>query len=205
MDTTYIFKKFKELRKKRKYSLSELAIKSGVSKSYLSKIENEMNVPSLVIMRKIAEAMGVDSTYFMTDDAAPADIQITRKVDRPMIPFGLGLEKYYQAPLAQTIPGRTMDPYVIEVPHNDETTYSNEGDRFYIILEGKVEASVAGKRYVFESGDSVYIGEGTSHTSKSISKKPAKVLMISSVFRRIRYAPPFGNSISLPKTRQKKK
>ncbi|MFS0764130.1 MULTISPECIES: helix-turn-helix domain-containing protein [Peribacillus] len=56
-----IGKNIAELRKKRGYTLSELAEQANISKSYLSNIERNLNRnPSLHIMEKIAHVLNVD-------------------------------------------------------------------------------------------------------------------------------------------------
>ncbi|MFJ7756108.1 helix-turn-helix domain-containing protein [Peribacillus muralis] len=56
-----IGKNIAELRKKRGYTLSELAEQANISKSYLSNIERNLNQnPSLQVMEKIAHVLNVD-------------------------------------------------------------------------------------------------------------------------------------------------
>jgi XRE family transcriptional regulator, master regulator for biofilm formation len=51
--------RIRSLREKKKYSLSELAKKSGISKSYLSQIErNLQSNPSLQLLSKLAISLG---------------------------------------------------------------------------------------------------------------------------------------------------
>ncbi|WP_147533169.1 helix-turn-helix domain-containing protein [Bacillus marasmi] len=50
-----------ELRKKKGLSLSELADRAKISKSYLSNIERNLNQnPSIQVMQKLANVLGVD-------------------------------------------------------------------------------------------------------------------------------------------------
>lgn len=49
----------KTLRQDRKISLSTLQMKSGVSTSHINEIENNNKMPSLIIMIKLAKALGV--------------------------------------------------------------------------------------------------------------------------------------------------
>ncbi len=56
-----IGKKIAELRKQKGYTLSELAEKTKISKSYLSNIERNLNKnPSLAIIKRIAKVLDVD-------------------------------------------------------------------------------------------------------------------------------------------------
>lgn len=56
-----IGKRIKELRKKKGISLTELAARSGVSKSYLSNIERDLKKnPSIDVLLKISSVLNVD-------------------------------------------------------------------------------------------------------------------------------------------------
>lgn len=48
-----------ELRARNKMSMKELALKVGVSSVYICNIENNKNVPSVKIAKKIAQALNV--------------------------------------------------------------------------------------------------------------------------------------------------
>ena len=52
----------KKIRLERKLSLSELALKAGVAKSYLSSLERNLQTnPSIQFLEKIATVLGVPS------------------------------------------------------------------------------------------------------------------------------------------------
>ena len=56
---------FKELKEKQKLSLGQIAIKTGLSKSFLSDImNNKVLPPKDEFIEKIAKAFGVDPNYF---------------------------------------------------------------------------------------------------------------------------------------------
>lgn len=56
-----IGKRIQELRKSKRLSLSELADRAGVAKSYLSSIERDLQQnPSIQFLEKIAPVLGVD-------------------------------------------------------------------------------------------------------------------------------------------------
>lgn len=53
--------KISEIRKKRGFTLSELAKRAGISKSYLSNIERNLNRnPSIHVIKKISHVLDVD-------------------------------------------------------------------------------------------------------------------------------------------------
>ncbi|MCL6572221.1 MAG: helix-turn-helix domain-containing protein [Bacillus sp. (in: Bacteria)] len=65
-----IGKNIYQIRKKRGYTLSELAARAGISKSYLSNIERELNQnPSIQVLGKIAMVLDVDFKTLLGPEA----------------------------------------------------------------------------------------------------------------------------------------
>lgn len=50
----------KEVRIRHNMTIQELALKSGVSKAHISYIENGMRMPTLIVLCKLAKALGVE-------------------------------------------------------------------------------------------------------------------------------------------------
>lgn len=50
----------KEVRIRHNMTISDLAKKSGVSKAHISYIENGMRMPTLIIICRLAKALGVE-------------------------------------------------------------------------------------------------------------------------------------------------
>jgi XRE family transcriptional regulator of biofilm formation len=64
-----IGKNITRIRKRRGYTLSELAELANISKSYLSNIERNINTnPSLEVMQKIAKVLNVDFVTLIRPD-----------------------------------------------------------------------------------------------------------------------------------------
>lgn len=62
-------KRIAEIRKGRGYSLSELAEKANISKSYLSNIERQLNKnPSIQVLIKIAQVLQVDIDELLKEE-----------------------------------------------------------------------------------------------------------------------------------------
>lgn len=61
--------KFRHVRSLRGFSLDELSSKCGLSKTYLSEIENNKKRPSMKSLERIAKSLGADASFFMDDNA----------------------------------------------------------------------------------------------------------------------------------------
>lgn len=67
-----IGKKVKQLRLEQGLSLSELAEKAGVAKSYLSSIERDLRSnPSVHFLEKISQVLGVSVETLLNQEATP--------------------------------------------------------------------------------------------------------------------------------------
>ncbi|MBW1889261.1 MAG: helix-turn-helix transcriptional regulator [Deltaproteobacteria bacterium] len=182
MDPFSVARTIKNLRKKKAYSLNKLSELSGLSKGYLSKIENGINVPTITTMARIATALEVDVTYFFLKQGESVQnrkMVAVRKGERKeiniKIPESVVRKRW---PLASRKYDRHMDPYIIEVPVESTNTYQFEGEEFYYLLAGKIELTYGGERYVFEEGDSVYLDCNIPYSGRSLGPEPAKVLVV---------------------------
>lgn len=63
----------RRLRHRQKLSRRELAEGSGVSQRYLARLEAGDGNVSIILLRKIAAALGVTSAFLVSDDADPAE------------------------------------------------------------------------------------------------------------------------------------
>ena len=192
MKHSEIIEKIKNLRFKKGYSLGQLSNITGLSKGYLSKIENAVSVPPISTLQKIATALGVDLAYFFSQNhlgEINRKIVVVRKNERKEINAELQAAGIKRWPLAGQKFGRNMDPYIYELPHDHHQVYQFEGEEFHLVLEGKVELSYGGKRYILEAGDSVYIDGDIPYTGRSIGNKPAKGLMIQYHYKKIAREP----------------
>jgi XRE family transcriptional regulator, master regulator for biofilm formation len=84
-----------DLRKKRGISLSELAKRSEVSKSYLSNIERSLNQnPSIQVMEKIADVLETDIKDLLKDDHEKKnEWKETEQIEQEWIAFIVELKR----------------------------------------------------------------------------------------------------------------
>lgn len=61
--------KFKYVRKLREFSLDELSNRCGLSKTYLSQIENSKRRPSMKSLERLSKALSADAAFFLDDKA----------------------------------------------------------------------------------------------------------------------------------------
>ena len=192
--------KIKKLRFEKGLTLEGLAQRSGLSKGYLSKIENKLSIPTVSTLQKLATAFDVDFTHFFSGDEPAGennDLVFIRKDQREKTVTELPeMEKGISAgssaggtmkrwALAAQKKGRNMDPYIIELSHDNEEIYQHQGEGFIYILEGRIQFGYGGESYTFEEGDTLYLDCNIPYSAKSISQDPAQLLMVIFHYKRV--------------------
>jgi transcriptional regulator with XRE-family HTH domain len=181
MEVLKIAQKIRQLRKKNGLTLDQMAEKTGLSKGYLSKIENAKNkhFPPFSTLNRIANALAVKVAWLLTDDEQPeAKYFILRKAERMPIVMKSGSTLFTKWPLANGKPGRNLNPSLIEIPFENEQIYHHDGEEFYFLLEGKIKFTYGKKEFVLEEGDCLYFDTDVPHTGYSLGKKKALALVI---------------------------
>ncbi|MGD7085980.1 helix-turn-helix domain-containing protein, partial [Ralstonia pseudosolanacearum] len=79
--------RLKPLRKDRGWTLEVLAERTGLTKSYLSKVERGLSVPSIAVAMKLAGALGVPAETLFGEPAAASAITVVRVPDKPGIAY----------------------------------------------------------------------------------------------------------------------
>lgn len=177
-----IGQRIKALRQEKRLTQDELAQKTGFAKSYLSQIETLKREPPISTLAKIAYVLGVDVFYLLTGEVqqeAERHIAIVkpserRTVSRPFERFGYTYES-----ISHKKADRLMDAYIVttgfEFPPEPMT---HEGQELVFVLEGKQKFFYDGEVYLVEKGDCYYYDSNRPHYSKSIGKKPGKLLVV---------------------------
>ena len=188
-----ISKNIQTLRKKTKMTLEQLANQTGLTKSYLSKIERSKKAPPYSTISKIAAALGVDATFILSENLVNLEdprMSFTRSHERKAIErMGSlsedALYRYTYEAIAFDKPGKNMEPFVLEPAFNQEVMFQHEGEEFIFVLEGKHEFTYDGRKYIMEKGDSVYFDAGAPHSGRSLGKRKAKILLVMFNYKRL--------------------
>lgn len=127
--------RLKLLRKKLGVTLESLAEKSGMTKSYLSKVERGLNTPSIAAALKLAKALNVKVEELFSEDSVSLDsYSLVRSHERPDTAPGYAV-------LAHQVSERSLLPFIIYPPaeFTDKTFKEHVGEEFLFVHEGRVE------------------------------------------------------------------
>jgi len=175
----------RELREKNRYTLQDLAAKTGLEREMLGRIESHEFIPPIATLVKLAGALNVNVAYFFQDKAADGKIAVTRHDERVRImrrPHHLqGEVDYIYESLEIRKVRKQMEPFMIEFPVQDTSEMvftSHEGEEFLYLLEGILEFRTTDQVEILNPGDSIYFESDVSHSFRCLGEAPAKALAV---------------------------
>lgn len=183
----WIAQNIRALREKKKMTLQELADLTGLTRSYLSKIERSKKAPPYSTLNRIASALEVDVNFLIKENLEEdIDTRITfTKCEKGEIVETAGaFYGYSYEAIASNKPGKNMIPYIIEPAFEEAGVFQHEGEELLYVLEGRHEFFYDGKSYMMEQGDSVYFDSGVPHYGRSLGKKKARLLAVMFNYKR---------------------
>ena len=186
-NNSFVGSKIKGLRETKNLSIEEIAERSGLTVEQINSIENDVNLPSLGPLIKIARALGVRLGTFMDDNDALGPV-VTRAKDREKdssISFSNGAtdaRKHMEYhPLAQQKAGRHMEPFVIDINPEENPNFqlsAHEGEEFIYVMQGEVEIEYGKEKYLLKEGDSIFYDSIVKHHVHGAPGKSAKILAV---------------------------
>jgi transcriptional regulator with XRE-family HTH domain len=187
MDEKRIARNIKRIRQSKRMSLGLLAELTGLTKGYISKIENSDKAPKFSTLVKIANAVGTDISLLLADESeSPEDLKlcIVREDERKEIVSKGPVYGFRYEALAFKKTGKNMDPYIIQPAFREKGIFSHDGEEFIHVLEGTYQFVYNGNKNILKAGDSVYFDSIVPHTGSSLGRKRAKVLAIVYSYKR---------------------
>jgi XRE family transcriptional regulator, regulator of sulfur utilization len=177
MVKTLIGKKLKSSRLKRDKTIQELADTSHVSSNMISRIERGLTTPSVEILMKLADALGVSLSYFVEEAEKGSTIVHTPAgKGEPIFFFE---DKHQISSLTRGLrdPGFSVFVDTLE-PHCDsgDGGMVHTGEEFAMVLDGEVEFIIDGDHFLLNQGDSIAFKATLPHRWANPSSRQARVL-----------------------------
>ncbi len=162
------------VRRQRGLTLERLAEQTGLTKSYLSKIERRQSTPSIAVALKVARALNVDVGRLFSDEAAEEKITVDRAEDR-----GGADGPRYRA-LASALLGKSMSPFVVRPTDNlDDPRPEHAGQEFVFVHAGTVELDYGDQTITLGIGDSAYFDASVGHKFRAVGAERAEVVVVA--------------------------
>lgn len=168
------------LRRQRDMTLEELSAASKLTKSFVSKIERGLSVPSISTAMRIAESFGLTVSQLLGEDGYADAVSLVRKDKRRSFMRPGSSSGYNYQMIAGSKRYKRMEPYIMRPPlqFQNKRLFEHVGEELMFVLSGNVEVEVSGKFIRLGEGDTLYFDSHLPHRSRSLGKKYAQVLVV---------------------------
>ena len=163
--------------------LQDVADATSLSKSLISKIENNKASPSLSTLHRVAKALNTSvSALFAMDETL--DKVVHRPHERPiagkiqtMVEWD-GIEAEIMVPYEN---GRLLEGFVfvMEPGGHSGGLLQHAGEECGYVLEGELELTVDGRTYLLNPGDSFFFISDKPHAYRNPGKVTTRVIWIN--------------------------
>lgn len=162
------------VRRQRGLTLEDLAERTGLTKSYLSKIERSRSTPSIAVAIKVAQALDVDVAQLFSERGDEDKIAVDRAADR-------STDRQRYRAMAASMLGKSMSPFVVR-PTGRATRDGHpvhSGQEFVFVHAGTVELEYGDTTWTLTAGDSAYFDASISHRIRTVGSGPAEVVVVA--------------------------
>lgn len=166
--------KLKMYRTKRRLSLAELAIRSGISKSLISQVERSLVNPSVATIRNLARALEIPVFLLFLDDDPRCDL-IPRDQRRRLFLPGSTVERQLLTPdHRQRFVLLTMNIHPHELSAIELTQHT--GEECVYVRTGCLTVQLGDKEIDLDEGDSLYFDALIPHRFVNRGEQTAEVI-----------------------------
>jgi len=179
VDEKQVGRNIRMLRESRGLSLTATALRAGMSKSNLSKIETAQVSSSIATLLTIAKALDVHmGRFFVESEVMPTHV-LMRNGKAPLISRGGSVYGYSYEALALEMPEKLAEPFILTIrPSDKRGVFRHEGQEFNYILSGRVRITVGEESFVLEVGDSLYFDPRLPHSFEALDRKLVRLLLV---------------------------
>ena len=166
----------KELRSRRKLTVRELALRSGVSHATISLIERDRTSPSVDTLSAMLDALGSTLVGFFIDTQQSVPYSPFYTED-DLIEIGEAENISYRM-LGTNHPNRHIlmmrETYEVDADTGEPFTHTAQEAGF--VLSGKVEITVGEVSQVLQAGQGYYFDSQVPHRFRNVGRTKAEII-----------------------------
>lgn len=155
--------------KRRRQSLNiqagDLANSIGVSASLISQIERAKAYPSILTLKKIADALYITVGEIIGEKSNLNEHPVILKDQKKFFKKNKNGTRAFL--LSHHDPGKLMDPFLLEFQkHSDSSdimTNVNPRQEYCYVIQGKFDVNIGSSTYKIREGDSFYFTSSENH------------------------------------------
>lgn len=160
-----IGEKVRSLRKLRRLSLDQAAVRTGVSKAMLGQIERGESSPTVTTLWKIATGFQVSFSSLLQEEN---NISIVAKHSIPPIAENEGKYKVYS--IFPFDSNKSFEVFLIDLLpecHHRSEAHHEGVEEFITVLQGTLTIEMAGKEHDIQSGESIRFQPNLPHSYRN--------------------------------------
>ena len=176
----YFGKILRDIRKRKKLTMKELAENIGVSESLISQIETDKVSPAIDTLLKITDELNTDIEHLFKRYKRKTKVNIIKKENRKKIIDG-PVSYELLSKIDNLNKENIIEAYYLEIKsgkNNKSNDYGHRGRELGIITEGKGEIRIAGKTYKISEGDSISFNAEEPHVLVNVGEKILKAYWV---------------------------
>ncbi|WP_075619645.1 helix-turn-helix domain-containing protein [Paenisporosarcina indica] len=162
--------KIRSIRNRKKITIAQMCEGTGLSKGFISNVENNNTSPSINTLQTISIFLGVPLPYLLLEKKQ--HMRVVKKNERTNSTFNnlkiehLASKGGLRMMLVEFPPGASMGE-----------VNAHEGEESHLVLEGKILAEQGEDSMIIEEGDSFSWNASVPHFVKNIGDDKAVVLV----------------------------
>jgi len=178
---THAFWRLKRLREVKGVTLEDLAQQTGLTKSFLSKVERGVSMPSIATVLKIADAFKVSAGNLFSSTESREDLVVVRKNERkPFTGRRFKAGNRYETIAPGHIHGM-YEAFIDHPPFEEPPNYEraqHRGHEMLFVVRGRINVAFPHESMNLDEGDSVVFSGHIPHRVLSLRPKRAEILVI---------------------------
>ncbi|MFD3448754.1 helix-turn-helix domain-containing protein [Microbacteriaceae bacterium 4G12] len=163
------------IRNLRRITIAELCAGTGLSKGFVSQVENGKTSPSIATLQTIADFLKVPLPYLLL--APDQKMKVIKKEERTISEFGSNHIRMEQLTTHQSEGLRMMIGHLPPGASTGDEKHAHEGEEVHLVLQGKVLAEQGEDKVILEEGDCFYWLASIPHMVTNIGDIEAKILI----------------------------
>ena len=168
-------RKIRDLRLRRGLTVQQLASATGLSKGFISQIENHRTSPSLATLHDLARALETSAAYLVVEEE-PLPC-VVRADERTRVPVAGNTSR---VEVLSARPKRNLELVMIELPAGLEAgdqRHYHHGEQCLLVIEGQVRLTCDPHVIDMTPGDSCHYDGRVPHAIENRGGTPARVLI----------------------------
>ena len=169
--------RLRSLRSGREWTLEELAERSGLSKTFLSRLEAGERQPSIAAVLTLANCFGVPVGSMFESVEPRSACVIVRGTDAA----SRSSDGLTYASLSSTARFTNLQPMRITVSHRrrGDERFQHEGEEWLYVLSGRLQVAVGDAAHELKPGDTAHFDSRQPHRLTALGNTDVELILVA--------------------------